>query len=92
MGDIHQPEPVLFLLAAFSRHAAALDWARQRAEAAWGPVALESPAFDFDETDYYEADDGPGLAKSVFCLRAAGRSGSTGRLKIADKRLGTGVC
>jgi hypothetical protein len=66
MGDIHQPEPVLFLLAAFSRHDAALDWARQRAESAWGTVALESPRFEFAETDYYEPTMGPGLRKCFF--------------------------
>ncbi|MEX2111591.1 MAG: DUF4416 family protein, partial [Pirellulales bacterium] len=70
MGDIHQPEPVLFLLAAFSRHAAALDWARQRAEAAWGPVALESPHFEFRETDYYEPTMGAGIQKCFFAFES----------------------
>jgi hypothetical protein len=57
----------MLLLAAFSRHDAALAWARERAVAAWGPVALESPAFEFTETDYYLASMGPGLRK-VFLL------------------------
>ena len=35
----------MLLLAAFSRHEAALSWARQRATDVWGPIALESPAF-----------------------------------------------
>ena len=30
MGDIHQPNPVLLLVAASSRYIAALDWARER--------------------------------------------------------------
>jgi hypothetical protein len=68
MGEISQPEPVLLILAAFSRHAAALAWARQRAEAAWGPVALASPPMDFDATDYYEATMGPGLAKCFWAF------------------------
>ncbi len=70
MGDIHQPEPVLFLLAAFSRHGAALDWARQRAVAAWGSVALESPRFEFRETDYYESTMGGGLGKCFFAFES----------------------
>jgi hypothetical protein len=63
MGSAADHPPVLLLLAAFSRCPAALEWARQRAEQAWGPVALASPAFDFIETDYYQATMGPELKK-----------------------------
>ena len=63
MGRPTDPAPVLLLLAAFSRHEAALAWARQRAAAAWGPVALESPLFPFHETQYYEPTMGSGLGK-----------------------------
>jgi len=60
--------PVLLILAAFSRHGQALDWARRRAEQAFGPVALESDPFAFDQTDYYEATMGPGLIKRFFAF------------------------
>lgn len=68
MGAISPPRPVLLLLAAFSRHDAALDWARERAEATWGPVALASARFPFVDTDYYEATMGPGLAKQFLAF------------------------
>jgi hypothetical protein len=68
MGDIRAHPPVLRLLAAFSRHPAALDWARARAEADWGPDALESPRFDFTETAYYEPTMGQGLAKTFWAF------------------------
>jgi hypothetical protein len=68
MGSITPPAPVLLILAAFSRHGAALDWARQRAEAAWGPVALASERFSFDATDYYEASMGAGIFKCFFAF------------------------
>lgn len=68
MGDIVEPAGVLLVLAAFSRHGDALDWSRQRAEAAWGPIALASPQFEFSETDYYEPTMGPGLRKCFFAL------------------------
>lgn len=61
MGEAVGHRPVLPLLVAFSGDASALDWARQQASAAWGPAALESPTFDFAETDYYDASMGPGL-------------------------------
>ena len=57
------------MLAAFSRHEDALDWARQKAIEAWGPIELESPRFDFTETHYYDATMGPGLKKVFFTFR-----------------------
>lgn len=68
MGQITSPRPVLLLLAAFSRHGDALDWARTRAEQCWGPVALASERFAFVDTDYYEATMGPGLVKQFFAF------------------------
>jgi hypothetical protein len=61
--------PTLLLLAAFSRHEAALDWARQRAEATWGEIALESRPMIFNQTDYYTATMGPELRKVFFLFR-----------------------
>jgi hypothetical protein len=68
MGEIHQHPPVMPILAAFSRYDTALDWARDRATAAWGPVALESPRFGFVETDYYAATMGAGLFKRFWAF------------------------
>ena len=65
MGAIVEPQPVLLIIAAFSRHEAAMQWGRDRAEAEWGPIALTSPAFDFDQTTYYEKSMGPALKKQV---------------------------
>ncbi len=63
MGEISSHLPVMPILAAFSRYDGALDWAGDRAVAAWGPVALASPRFDFRETEYYSATMGTGLKK-----------------------------
>ncbi|HEY1599057.1 MAG TPA: DUF4416 family protein [Pirellulales bacterium] len=63
MGESSPPEPALRLLAVFSRHDAALAWARAKAEQAWGPVALASPVFAFRETDYYQATMGDEIKK-----------------------------
>jgi hypothetical protein len=68
MGEANSPTAVLLLLAAFSRYCEALAWARQRACETWGPVALESPVFEFTHTDYYQAAMGPGLRKVFFAL------------------------
>jgi hypothetical protein len=66
MGQVSLPSRALLLLAAFSRHQAALAWARERAVAAWGPVARQSPTFEFDQTEYYQPTMGSGLRKVFF--------------------------
>jgi hypothetical protein len=55
--------PSLLVVAAFSRHASALEWARRRLEADYGPIGLESPEFSFHQTAYYEASMGKDLRK-----------------------------
>ena len=68
MGEIHNPAPVLLLIAASSRHEAALEWAQEQSVAQYGPVALASDAFDFAETDYYTATMGAGLKKQFLAF------------------------
>ena len=63
MGQSSHHSEVLLLVAAFSRHDAALGWARDQLVREFGSVALESPTFDFTETDYYEATMGQDLRK-----------------------------
>jgi hypothetical protein len=69
MGQPTPHSPVLLLIAAFSCHRAALDWARDRAVETWGPTALESPAFVFDNTDYYGPTMGDDLRKVFWLFR-----------------------
>ncbi len=68
MGEVDQVKPSLFLVAAFSRYPAALDWARTWCESAWGRIVLESERFDFSETDYYDESMGAGQQKTFFAL------------------------
>lgn len=63
MGQVSPSSPVLLVMAAFSRHEAALAWARAKAVEAFRPIALESPTFEFCETDYYKPTMGLGLKK-----------------------------
>ena len=68
MGSPSEPSPVLLILAAFSRHPQALAWTKQKTESTWGPAALISPAFEFTQTDYYQASMGPDLKKQFFAF------------------------
>jgi hypothetical protein len=63
MADARLPDSVVLIVAAFSRHEAALAWGRANLERVFGPVALVSPRFEFNQTRYYEPTMGPGLRK-----------------------------
>jgi hypothetical protein len=63
MGEIHDPAPVLLIVAACSRYEAALAWALERCAERYGSIRFASPPFDFTETDYYTPTMGPGLKK-----------------------------
>ena len=66
MGELKPTPPSLLLAAIFSRHSAALEWARVRLEQTWGTCGLISPAFDHSETDYYATEMGTGLIKQFW--------------------------
>ena len=68
VGTIHHHPPVLFILAAFSRHPAALQWTVENAGHAWGPIALASEEFEFTETNYYERTMGTELFKQFLAF------------------------
>lgn len=63
------PVPSLLVVAAFSRHQSALEWARQRLQETYGPIALASPEFSFHQTTYYEATMGKDLRKQFLGLQ-----------------------
>ena len=69
MADPRSQPPVLLVVAAFSRHAEALDWGRERLEQTYGPVGLASEPFDFHHTAYYEPTMGSQLRKCLFAFR-----------------------
>ena len=71
MGSISPPKPVLLLVAVSSRYEGALDWAREKIAAEFGPAGATSPAFDFTETDYYATTMGSDLLKQFVVPAAA---------------------
>jgi len=70
MGDINDPKPALLLIAVFSRYEEAFAWAEHRAIEQFGPLLEKSPAFEFTETDYYEASMGAELKKQFFVFQS----------------------
>jgi hypothetical protein len=63
MGRVRTVQPELLIVAAFSRYSAALDQARQRLIACFGPIVFSSPPYPFVQTDYYAAAMGSELMK-----------------------------
>ncbi len=86
MGQPAPHPPALLMLAAFSRHDAALAWARAKASAEFGPIAMESPPFSFDQTDYYRESMGEGLRKVFFAFEKPYSLDETAETKLATNR------
>jgi hypothetical protein len=63
-----RPEPVLLIVAVFSRHAEARAWGRRRLEDAFGPVARAGPVYPFHQTAYYEPTMGADLHKQLLAF------------------------
>jgi hypothetical protein len=63
-----QIEPQLLLIAAFSRHESALDWAAERLGQRFGPLLRASARYPFTQTAYYEKAMGPNLRKQLFAF------------------------
>ena len=81
MGDIHQPASELLLIAVSSRYDSALDWSEQRSVSELGPLSLKSLAFDFNETDYYQATMGTELKKQFLVMKNLIAPGDLPRIK-----------
>jgi hypothetical protein len=69
MADPRRPPLALLVIAAFSRHAEALHWARERLQADFGPVSLAAAPYDFTQTAYYRATMGADLRKQLLAFR-----------------------
>lgn len=68
MGSVRRHRPVLLIVAAFSRHPAALEWGREQVTGRWGQIRLVSPRFEFVESAYYERQMGADLRKEFYAL------------------------
>jgi hypothetical protein len=68
MGTSQLPDPVLLVVAAFSRHPEAMAWAREQLQRVFGPAEVVGPPFEFNQTRYYEATMGPGLQKQLLAF------------------------
>ncbi len=63
MGQTRPQPPVLLVVAVFSRHDQALRWAAEQLTSLFGPIALASPPYLFQQTAYYQQSMGTDLQK-----------------------------
>jgi hypothetical protein len=68
MAEPRLPTPALLVIAAFTRHDTALQWARERLQREFGPLAATTPPFSFHHTKYYETTMGPNLLKQLLAF------------------------
>lgn len=68
MSQVRPPAAALLVVAAFSRHGDLLARAADRLQDTYGPLALTSPDYAFDQTRYYEPTMGPGLRKRLLAF------------------------
>lgn len=69
MGEIRAVEPAALICAITWRDDSVYAETTARLTGGYGPVELESPVYDFDMTDYYTPEMGPGLSKRFVCFR-----------------------
>ncbi len=65
MGKPREPTYSLLVIACFSRHSEALEWAIAQLTPKFGPIALTNPDFSFHHTKYYDTSMGAGLLKRL---------------------------
>lgn len=61
-------EPVMLIVAGFSRYVDLLEIAASRLQERFGPIALTGPTIEFRNTSYYDATMGTGLLKRYWAF------------------------
>jgi hypothetical protein len=87
MGAVRNPVPEQIVVAAFSRHPEAMLWARTELALRLGPVALLSPPYTFDQTQYYTESMGPGLTKQLWTFENLTPPDSLPQLKLLTNHI-----
>jgi len=81
------PEPVTLIVGMLAREPALFDAAEQRLVECYGAVDVASPILDFDCTDYYEPEMGPGLKRKFIGLARKIDPGEIAAIKLATNAL-----
>lgn len=84
-------EPVLLIVAGFSRHQDLLDETLLRLTREFGPIALSGPTIEFRNTAYYETSMGTGLLKRYWAFDKLEEPDQLARVKRQTIQIEQGV-
>jgi len=87
MAQIRPLDPVLLLVAAFSRYPDILDRGRADLVEAFGPVVFSSLPYEFTQTKYYEATMGADLKKHFLVFQNLVSGDSLAKIKIQTNEM-----
>jgi hypothetical protein len=87
MAEPRVPDPILLVVAVISRHTAVHDWAREHLEPLFGPVALTSPFFAFNQTAYYQPTMGPDLRQRFLAFQRLVEADCLASVKLQTNEL-----
>lgn len=87
MAQPRRSDPVLLVVALFSRQVDALAWARERLECYYGPTGIVSPDFCFNQTEYYQPTMGPDLVKRFLAFETLVDPGRLAEIKLRTNAL-----
>ena len=91
MSEPRDPRPVKLLMALLYARPEYANQIRDRLESLFGPQELESDEFEFDHTDYYTREMGPGLRKKLVSFFRTIRPDELPDIKLLTNRLERGL-
>ena len=87
MAQVRLPDPVLLVIAAFSRHLPLLTDACTALESLFGPVTFASLPYNFTQTMYYQEAMGAGLKKVFFVFHDLVSAERLARIKLQTNNM-----
>ena len=87
MAVPQEPPLALLVIASFSKHLSALEWAHQRLEVEFGPISEASQIYSFHHTKYYTSVMGEGLQKQLLAFRRLVTCDQLATIKLKTNQL-----
>jgi hypothetical protein len=87
MGLLVRPQPVALIMGVLYGDEVLTGWLEPELESEFGEIDARSEPFDFDVTDYYESEMGPGLKRRFYGFKELIDPGGIVDIKVAAMRI-----